>query len=222
MRFTTSHRTLSISAQSHGLPFGCLEIACYLGLTALLVLFAFFGSLSGSALITPINPIWYWGVIGFGMAMVVIVFYASGLRGWRRGMTLWGGVKRVFFFGLTLMIAFATTGALAAELANRWAFWGVHTEWQDASYGVYGVAATSRHGRSLFSRSTVRIDPFATGRSIRIPVPEWQRRQLDRIIPKPCIRVRQRVAPSGAVQIATNGSATWSEPTPVIVVPCPA
>lgn len=239
MRFRSSKTHVSADVDVNHVPIGCGLAACWLSIFGLMVGFAAVALFSGSALITPINAVVQRVVMGATVALVILawVLWALSARRARRNAPLvvrwqrsnfskgkawlrgcWRAVKYTVAFVASVLFALITSFNAVKDYANLWAFLGSSAPWEDA---VYPAEIGNRGGRSIFSRATVTIDPFRTRDPIDIPIPSSQFKQLSRMPENTlCIRVRQRRANNGAIQIATNGQTTWFEPDPVTIAPC--
>lgn len=180
-------------------------------ITTILVLAWLEALLSETALITPISSVLLnvMRVIGvlFGLGVSVIIYTdPTQAGGWR----MW-----VAILFMPLLVGFAFN-EIAWRIAD-WSAFGFSTQaFESAHYRVEDVNEGHR-GR----RDSVGIDPFDTGENTDIPIPSEQYRELligsGRV---GCVTVAQRKSASGAIEIATNGLFTMSEPKPVEITPC--
>lgn len=168
--------------------------------------------LSGTSLITPINPLfvnimWVVGfVLGIPLAALTVL----------RPHKPMGVPKMLFIFlFLPFLSAFAADGA-AWRIADWTEFAFSNAQFEPATYPIK-YASHGRKGR----RDSFEIDPFDLKNGTDIAVPSAQ---FDAIWPNHddyCITVMQRRSASGAIEILNDGVFTLNEPAPAVLTRCP-
>ena len=166
--------------------------------------------ISGTSLITPINPTLLWGMRGAGLAIgfvvsLVAVLIMTDTALWRRGLTL---------LFCPFLIAFGF-GEMAYRISDWAEFSFSNQQFESAQYPIKSIS-DGRKG----ARDTIQIDPFDTGDTTNIPVTADQYHVLVKSSADSCVTVMQRKSKSGAIEIATNGKYMWSTPEQVPVARC--
>jgi hypothetical protein len=187
-----------------------LKLACLI-LLILPVLICLEAMLSGTSLITPINPLFakiMWGagfVLGIPLAAMVVLNPHRPM----------GAVKTlVILLFLPFLSAFAADSA-AWRIADWVEFPASSEKFSPATYPIK-YASHGRKGR----RDSFEIDPFNLKSTTDIAVPSAQ---LDSIWPNHsdyCITVMQRRSASGAIEILNDGLFTMREPAPAVLTHC--
>jgi hypothetical protein len=166
---------------------------------------------SGTALITPLDATVLWTMRGIGavMGLVVGVMLFTKIR--QENST-----AKAALTVLVMPILFAFMFDGIAWRAADWATFGLSSQaYEEAQYPIESITP-GRKGR----RDTINIDPFSTGEPAGIPVSDAQYNELQETSVSSCVTVMQRKAPSGAIEILTDGDYTLREPAPVEITPC--
>lgn len=169
------------------------------------------GMLSGTSLLTPIDPLfanimWWFGfILGIPLAALSVLNPHKPI----------GPVKSLLvLFGLPFLTAFATEGA-AWRIADWVEFTGSSARFEPASYPIK-FASHGHKGR----RDSFEIDPFDLKSPTYIAVPSAQFDATWLDYSDYCVTVMQRRSASGAVEILNDGIFTLNEPAPAVLSRC--
>ena len=181
-------------------------------LIALLAPICLEAMLSGTSLITPINPLLVnvmriiGFVLGIPLALLVVLKPSKPM-----------GVLKSLAVLLLIPLFTGFAGDRTAWRIADWVLFSSSSEqFTPADYPIK-YASHGRKGR----RDSFAIDPFDVKGSTDIAVPSAQFEAIWLHASDYCIRVMQRRSASGAVEIINDGVFTLLEPAPAVLTPCP-
>ncbi len=175
----------------------------------LMALFCIEAMLSGTALITPIDPLFLNLTRGAGILLGLCVAWIAIVGS---GIPL---AKRVVIIIAAPLLLGYVGGWVAWRVADRMAFGFSSDGFVPAAYPI----VSADYGRRML-RPYLGINPFGTALNTNIPVPEAQFDAIRWRYRDYCIIVMQRRSPEGAIQIRTDGMITLRDPAPVLLARC--
>lgn len=169
--------------------------------------------LSGTSLITPIDPMFLnimrgiGFVVGIALALLVVISPHQSM----------GLLKKLMILLFLPIMAGFVGGEAAWRISDRIEFGLSSAEFEPATYPIK-YASHGRRGRY----DSFEIDPFHTKEGTDIAVPSAQ---FDAVWPNHsdyCITVMQRRSASGAIEIRNDGVFMLHEPAPAVLTRCNA